>query len=1278
MKKLILSVFCFALTLFGVAQNNFVVSEVLDESGISIQGINDIEEDEKGYLWIFTSNSVYRYDGFKLVSFYNIPDDSTSFPFRGVYNADMDDNQNFWISDGFDLSWCKNGLRAPAPKGAISIGLAAEMICQAGYTFFATNQGFAFYDGNQDSTFFIPAKTKIPSAEKFKVLEKKLKPALVAEIDRVAASTSKEIQFKVETQGLYLIYSLGEYYADFASLKNQERVVIWEPTETNSFSAGGALKNKLYLGKVELKPGIYTVTFQTDESHNFGSWNDSPPTFSDLWGIRIYALNQTLETELKTVLENLVEQPGVLSATGHAMCADEKFNIYYLSEKGIDKFSSKGELISQHEMDLHATFQSAPLGYYSARGMGYEILAVKENLLIISGPTGFVNWNLTTGNFRFYSAADYPELRTVRINTIFRDQNDNFLVGTSSGIRKLRPATMNLEYVVPSNVKLQNEVRGIYQDRNKNYYAFNNRNLYKISPSRFNEIELPLSYTYMSNEQVFYVDSKNNFWFLDTAKQLAVYSDEGNKLIAFDLVSYLNQNKFPTNVDEKRPVRMIFGISDSLLLINVVDQYLVSVNPITREILYVFDFSDYLIKGIYKDQFDMVRIFCKSTVFELNHFDEITAVGKMPAAQLQDEDTYFGAEHFRFLYEDRTQKKIYFEWSNALFILETTSQKITRINLKLLNERELAFNCGNGLVIGSNLYFASVGQLMKLDLKTDSITYFPHCNPLDWYGYKPTVVKQDQAGNILMTTLENGLLIFNPKTEKYTRFSRKDGLIDNKIHNLFADQQNRIWISTPRGISILDLNDTSFQNYSESDLPGKKPADYSLWYNGSDQTEITYFTPTSLVKINSGIISIDKPQIDVFDLKMNDLDLVSNKEFKYNQNNLSFEFIVLDLTSPKMNKYAYQLEGYDENWIVGDHTLRKVKYMNLPAGEYVLKVKGANASGVWSDELVVAEFVILLPWWQTIWFRILVLVLILLVAFLIIKWRTKKLKDRQKQLEEKIDEATFEIRLQKDEIQVQHREIKDSIQYAKRIQEAILPPSKIVKEWLEDSFIIYKPKDIVAGDFYWLDSVKSTLAADGNRILFAVGDCTGHGVPGAMVSVVCHNALNRCVREFNLTTPASILDKTRDLIIDAFSADQTDVKDGMDAALVSLEFKADSSCSVQYSGANNGLYLIKDGVFVEIKPDKQPIGRFAKQTPFTNHQIELKKGDTIYLFSDGFADQFGGPKGKKFKYEAFREMILRFSSMPMSEQRIHIESTYESWRGDFEQLDDICIIGVRV
>jgi serine phosphatase RsbU (regulator of sigma subunit)/ligand-binding sensor domain-containing protein len=1278
MKKLILSVFCIVLTLFGVAQNYFVVSEVLDESGISIQGINDIEEDEKGYLWIFTSNSVYRYDGFKLVSFYNIPDDSTSFPFRGVYNADMDENQVFWISDGFDLSWCKNGKRATGPKGTKSIGLAAEMICQNGFTFFATNQGFAFYDGNQDSTFFVPAKTKIPSPENFKKLEKKLQSNLIADISKMNASDKKEVSFEVAENGTFLVYSLGEYYSDFGSLKDQNELVIWEPSEQSAFAAGGASKNKLYLDKVELKPGNYTLTFQTDESHNYGSWNDLPPTFSDLWGIRIYALNENVEIELQGVLENLIEQPGVLSETGYAMCTDEKGNVYYLSERGIDKFNASGQFIAQYEMDLHQQFQSAPVGYYAARGMGYDILAVKENLLVISGPTGFVNWNLATGNLRFYSVSEYPELRGARINTLFRDQTNNYLVGTSSGIRKLRPATMNLEYVVPGNKFLQTEIRGIYQDRNKNYYAFNNRNLYKIAPSRFNEIELPLSYTYMSNEQVFYVDSKKNIWFLDTAKQLAVHNDEGDRLIAFDIVSYLNQNNFPANQNEKRPVKMIFGVSDSLILVNVLDQYLISVNPLTREILYVFDFRDYVIKGIYKDQFEVVRVFCTTTFFELNSFDEITSVGTMPAAQQADEDHYFGAEHFRFLYEDVAQKKIYFEWSNSLFILETSSDNVSRINLKLLNDRELAFNCGDGLAIGNHLYFASVGQLMRLDLETDSLKYFPHCNPLDWYGYKPTVVKQDQAGNILMTTLENGLLIFNPTTEKYTRFSRKDGLIDNKIHNLFADNQNRIWISTPRGISILDLKDTTFQNYSESDLPGKKPTDYSLWYNGSDRSEITYFTPTSLVKINSGIINTSKPLIDVFDLKMNEHDFLSDQEFAYDQNNLTFEFVVLDLTSPKMNKYAYQLQGYDQDWVTGDYTIRKVKYMNLPAGEYVLKVKGTNASGVWSDELVVAEFVILLPWWQTIWFRILIIVLILVITFLIIKWRTKKLKDRQKQLEEKIDEATFEIRLQKDEIQVQHREIKDSIQYAKRIQEAILPPSKIVKEWLEDSFIIYKPKDIVAGDFYWLDSVKSSVSVDGNRILFAVGDCTGHGVPGAMVSVVCHNALNRCVREFGLTTPSQILDKTRDLIIDAFSADQTDVKDGMDAALVSLEFKTDSSCSVQYSGANNGLYLIKDGAFVEIKPDKQPIGRFAKQTPFTNHQIELKKGDTIYLFSDGFADQFGGPKGKKFKYEAFREMIMRFSSMSMAEQRIHIESTYESWRGDFEQLDDICIIGVRV
>jgi serine phosphatase RsbU (regulator of sigma subunit) len=258
----------------------------------------------------------------------------------------------------------------------------------------------------------------------------------------------------------------------------------------------------------------------------------------------------------------------------------------------------------------------------------------------------------------------------------------------------------------------------------------------------------------------------------------------------------------------------------------------------------------------------------------------------------------------------------------------------------------------------------------------------------------------------------------------------------------------------------------------------------------------------------------------------------------------------------------------------------------------------------------------------------------------------------------------------------------DSMNYAQRIQNAILPPQRIVKEYLKESFILYKPKDIVAGDFYWMEPV-------GDTIIFAAADCTGHGVPGAMVSVVCHNALNRAVREFGLTQPAKILDKVRELVIETFDKSDEDVKDGMDIGLVSLNFKTKE---LQFSGANNSLYHIKnvDGsekeqdmsngkYFIsEIKPDKQPIGNYTDIKSFTNHSLLLKEGEGIYVFTDGYADQFGGVKGKKFKYKPFKNLLLDNFEEPMEAQHEIMDVAFESWRGVHEQVDDVCIIGVRI
>ena len=254
----------------------------------------------------------------------------------------------------------------------------------------------------------------------------------------------------------------------------------------------------------------------------------------------------------------------------------------------------------------------------------------------------------------------------------------------------------------------------------------------------------------------------------------------------------------------------------------------------------------------------------------------------------------------------------------------------------------------------------------------------------------------------------------------------------------------------------------------------------------------------------------------------------------------------------------------------------------------------------------------------------------------------------------------------KREVDKKNNEILDSINYAKRIQTAILPPKSMIVEQFPESFILYLPKDIVAGDFYWLEKKEDT-------ILFAVADCTGHGVPGAMVSVICNNGLNRSVREHNITQPSKILDKTREIVIQEFSNSSEDIQDGMDIALCSIKGN-----KLNYSGANNPLIIIRKKEVIQIKADRQPIGLYIKTEDFTNHTLDLQKDDMIYIFTDGFVDQFGGEKGKKYRLKNLLALLTDVSTKALTEQNAILKQEFESWKGTEDQLDDVCIMGVRV
>jgi serine phosphatase RsbU (regulator of sigma subunit) len=253
-------------------------------------------------------------------------------------------------------------------------------------------------------------------------------------------------------------------------------------------------------------------------------------------------------------------------------------------------------------------------------------------------------------------------------------------------------------------------------------------------------------------------------------------------------------------------------------------------------------------------------------------------------------------------------------------------------------------------------------------------------------------------------------------------------------------------------------------------------------------------------------------------------------------------------------------------------------------------------------------------------------------------------------------------------IEEKNKDIRDSINYARRIQQAILAEEKEIKAQFPSSFLLYRPKDIVAGDFYFFESTAT-------HVFYAAADCTGHGVPGAMMSVVCSNALTRCVKEFGLTMPGEILDKARNLVLETFRRSGAGVRDGMD---ISLLVKDLSNNQYYWAGANNPLWITSEEEFREIAPDKQPIGFSENSKPFTSQSLRLKKGDKIFLFTDGYADQFGGPKGKKFKYKQLIALLLGSNVLPPEALRQRLVSEFESWKGDLEQVDDICVIGVWV
>jgi serine phosphatase RsbU (regulator of sigma subunit)/ligand-binding sensor domain-containing protein len=540
-----------------------------------------------------------------------------------------------------------------------------------------------------------------------------------------------------------------------------------------------------------------------------------------------------------------------------------------------------------------------------------------------------------------------------------------------------------------------------------------------------------------------------------------------------------------------------------------------------------------------------------------------------------------------------------------------------------------------------NLWISGYNGVYKFDYRTGKSEKY---NAIFNIGKEPVFNMTIDSAGIFWIALKQDLVRFDPKTGESFRFNSKLGLNVGGFSKVSTavNFKSNVYILSSYGLLHFD--------------PGK--------LNFSKQKPDIF--------ISGIIINKDTLNPEAFSSFIN-----SDHTLEYDRNHLTIEYGTYQLFSPGPKKYEYRLLGLDSAWYNNENR-NYVSYSSLSHGSYTLELKCLNVYGV-KSKVTTFPFVIEPPVWKRWWFIGAEIILALLLIGLFIKQRERKLMADKLKLENIVTERTKEVVEKAKEIEFQNeiifeknKELTDSIKYAERIQKALLAHSDFMEEYLPPHFVLFKPKAIVSGDFYWATCV-ANMSLKKDLFYLMIGDCTGHGVPGAFMSLLNISFLNEAIGEKNISEPDKILDYVRVKLISNLSSDKG--SDGMDGTLLCYDKTLNV---ITYASAHNKPVLIRNGVLQELPADKMPIGKGEREDPFKLHTVQLQKGDSIYFYTDGYADQFGGPKGKKFKYKQLNEMLVSISQESPAKQKQILNDTFETWRDNLEQIDDVMLIGFKL
>jgi serine phosphatase RsbU (regulator of sigma subunit)/ligand-binding sensor domain-containing protein len=582
------------------------------------------------------------------------------------------------------------------------------------------------------------------------------------------------------------------------------------------------------------------------------------------------------------------------------------------------------------------------------------------------------------------------------------------------------------------------------------------------------------------------------------------------------------------------------------------------------------------------------------------------------------------------------------------------------------------------IVFDNSVYFTSGVGFGRLDI--NSCNYEILLTESSRREYVEVLdILQSFDGKIWLAT-DDGLYEYNPNAiqEKSDLFK----LVYKGNVRALIESPNRpeVWFSTDLGIGTIDYRTQQIMFLGYEDGVRQTSFLQEGAIVGPDNTLI-FMSQHESISFNPDSIFRNKMIPDVYISQVNIIsEKLTKRQLYYSSDTflilpqtrfVEFYFTTFDYFAPLQTVYEYNMvyDGEPNKW-------KKLKsnVLTLGAiapGEYTLNIRAKNSHGLRSEQIKTLTIIVKAPTFRSKLAILAYFILLVLLVMSLIQLRTRTLSRKNKEYREK-DRIAKKIEHQKEELTLKNKNITDSINYARRIQLAMMPSLRLFNAIFPDSFILHMPKDIVSGDFYWVNHVK-------NKIFFSAVDCTGHGVPGAFMSIIGVELFRRITEIEKLFTPAEVLNSLSKNFERVFGdVDEMKLRDGMDLAFCSLN---EDHTLLEYAGAFNPLYIVRNNSIMEIKGDRHSVGVYEEDDElrsFNNHVIPLQHGDLVYIFTDGYVDQFGGPEGKKYKYRRFRHLLLAVHQLPLEKQMEFLKKSILEWKGDQEQVDDILVMGIRI